>query len=379
MKAFLFLVALTLCVSPITSNSFAQGTWKIKTILKFSSPMASGTITPYDSVTHYVEVANGADITFTITPGPGCRIASMMAGNNTVYNSESYTFYNVTHDDSIRVRFEVNPRCYTTPDTCYVCRDSSVIPWTLLGFDLGVCDTFRFGEPVCVNYTGTNAIAVGDSFKVPFYVYNDYPIGGFSLGFRNTGKHVHWGKGWEVDANSSIPVAARPFKTPTDLSADRDTVLIGWTDPTAHNPIPATLGNRAVIVGSLYVVVEATSPDTFRIDSTFVLPAGPFILIAILSPSANKRLTPRYVPAEVHIVPECFGNPGFLCGDANSDSSVDIADAVYLIQYIFADGPAPNPLEAGDANCDSEIDIADAVYLIQYIFANGPTPCEECK
>jgi hypothetical protein len=66
------------------------------------------------------------------------------------------------------------------------------------------------------------------------------------------------------------------------------------------------------------------------------------------------------------------------CGDANGDAAIDISDAVFLIQYIFAGGTAPgdclNPLGLGDANGDAAVDISDAVYLIQYIFAGGLTP-----
>jgi len=65
---------------------------------------------------------------------------------------------------------------------------------------------------------------------------------------------------------------------------------------------------------------------------------------------------------------------GCTCGDANHDGSINISDAVYLIQYIFAGGPAPNPLCQGDANGDGSVNISDAVYLIQYIFAGGPAP-----
>jgi hypothetical protein len=68
----------------------------------------------------------------------------------------------------------------------------------------------------------------------------------------------------------------------------------------------------------------------------------------------------------------------YICGDANSDVSIDISDAVCLIQYIFGAGPAPYPQAAGDANCDQGVDISDAVYLIQYIFTGGPTPCASC-
>jgi hypothetical protein len=63
-------------------------------------------------------------------------------------------------------------------------------------------------------------------------------------------------------------------------------------------------------------------------------------------------------------------------GDANADKEVTIADAVYIVNYLFKSGPAPNPLDAGDANCDEEVGISDVVYLINYLFRSGPAPCE---
>jgi hypothetical protein len=66
----------------------------------------------------------------------------------------------------------------------------------------------------------------------------------------------------------------------------------------------------------------------------------------------------------------------YLCGDADGDLAINISDAVYLINYIFKGGPAPNPLEAGDVNLDGAVNVADAVYLINYIFKGGPPPCE---
>lgn len=64
------------------------------------------------------------------------------------------------------------------------------------------------------------------------------------------------------------------------------------------------------------------------------------------------------------------------CGDANEDDTVDISDAVYIINYAFGGGPAPYPLEAGDVNCDDSVDISDAVYVINYAFAGGNEPCD---
>ena len=69
-----------------------------------------------------------------------------------------------------------------------------------------------------------------------------------------------------------------------------------------------------------------------------------------------------------------YTGKGFLRGDANGDGVINIADVVYLINYLFIGGPAPVPLAAGDANCDGVVSSADVVYLINYLFIGGPAP-----
>jgi hypothetical protein len=64
----------------------------------------------------------------------------------------------------------------------------------------------------------------------------------------------------------------------------------------------------------------------------------------------------------------------YILGDANGDGMIDVADVVYLINYLFTGGLAPEPLEAGDANCDGTVDVADAVYLLNYLFGSGAPP-----
>jgi len=67
----------------------------------------------------------------------------------------------------------------------------------------------------------------------------------------------------------------------------------------------------------------------------------------------------------------------FLRGDASGDGVIDPADVVYLINYLFRNGTAPDPLATGDANCDGLVDPADVVFLINYLFRNGDPPgCE---
>ncbi len=62
-------------------------------------------------------------------------------------------------------------------------------------------------------------------------------------------------------------------------------------------------------------------------------------------------------------------------GDANDTGEVDIDDVVWIIAYIFSNGPASNPEAAMDANCENGVDIDDVVHLVAYIFSGGPPPC----
>jgi hypothetical protein len=66
----------------------------------------------------------------------------------------------------------------------------------------------------------------------------------------------------------------------------------------------------------------------------------------------------------------------YLCGDVNNDGvGPDIADLVYLIDYMFQGGPPPPVMAAADCNASGgDIDISDLLYLIDYMFQGGAPP-----
>ena len=66
----------------------------------------------------------------------------------------------------------------------------------------------------------------------------------------------------------------------------------------------------------------------------------------------------------------------YICGDANSDSRVNVSDAVYLINYVFSGGNPPDPIESGEVNCDTRVNVSDAVYIINYVFSGGSPACD---
>jgi len=78
-----------------------------------------------------------------------------------------------------------------------------------------------------------------------------------------------------------------------------------------------------------------------------------------------------------HIIP-FYVAPDYFCGDTDGDTTINISDAVYIINYIFKGGPPPDPLCIADAGGDGSVNIADAIHIINYIFKGGPPPVEPC-
>ncbi len=65
-------------------------------------------------------------------------------------------------------------------------------------------------------------------------------------------------------------------------------------------------------------------------------------------------------------------NYTYVYGDANGDGLANVADIIYLVNYLFVGGPLPDPLSAGDPNGDCEINTSDIIYMVNYLYLGGP-------
>lgn len=63
---------------------------------------------------------------------------------------------------------------------------------------------------------------------------------------------------------------------------------------------------------------------------------------------------------------------GYVPGDATGDSSITLADAIYLVNFIFKSGNPPVPPMAGDVTGNCQISLADVIRLVNYIFKGIP-------
>jgi len=97
----------------------------------------------------------------------------------------------------------------------------------------------------------------------------------------------------------------------------------------------------------------------------------------VLGTDYNIFITPKVVSWEFDTYYDATQWPKYMRDRWNSGvyrEGYGISDVIYLINYLFCEGPAPNPIERGDVNCDGAVDIADVMYLINYLFMGGPPP-----
>lgn len=64
----------------------------------------------------------------------------------------------------------------------------------------------------------------------------------------------------------------------------------------------------------------------------------------------------------------------FVRGGINDDDRVNIADAVFLLNYLFGGKAAPVATVAADVNDDRRVNVADVIYLLLYLFDRGSEP-----
>lgn len=64
----------------------------------------------------------------------------------------------------------------------------------------------------------------------------------------------------------------------------------------------------------------------------------------------------------------------FRRGDTDASGIIDITDAIFLLQHLFAGGQTPGCLESADAQNDGRIDITDAIVILTYLFLSGDPP-----
>ena len=194
------------------------------------------------------------------------------------------------------------------------------------------------------------------------------------------GPFGHWLAAQKIDfaaaKNDSFPTT---FYDPVG-GVLRSSFLIARGDSLVLGYLPNNKKYRAQLGIAVYPKQEAITYTTFGTDFNSLdgfsglLPTGLFqedllYLIRARGLDANNDVADSYWILKndcIHPV---------MHGDADHNGFITVSDAVFLINYIFAFGPAPFTTANGDADCNGTITVSDAVFLINFIFASGPAPC----
>jgi len=141
-----------------------------------------------------------------------------------------------------------------------------------------------------------------------------------------------------------------------------------------YPPIPAgkdqlicTLGGTVsedAVPGTTIILEPTNGPD-----GEGVLP--PFLLRNELSHRGEARylsVVPRTEAGALAIVTDIGF---FVRGDANSDSRVDVSDALHVFSYLFLGGPDPACPDAADADDSGKLDLTDGVVVLGQLFLGG--------
>ena len=63
-------------------------------------------------------------------------------------------------------------------------------------------------------------------------------------------------------------------------------------------------------------------------------------------------------------------------GNVDRNNSVDVADVMYLVAYLFQGGPPPQCPDEANMDGVGGINVADVLFLVEYLFKGGPLlPC----
>ncbi len=100
-------------------------------------------------------------------------------------------------------------------------------------------------------------------------------------------------------------------------------------------------------------------------DHTYSAPGSYSVTLTVEGPGGVDQIT---IVDAITVEPAL---PGFIRGDANQDQSVDIADAIAILGYLFSGGGDGGCLAATDANADSTTNVADAITVLTHLFAQG--------
>ncbi len=229
-----------------------------------------------------------------------------------------------------------------------------------------------------------DTLYVGGEYQLRYWIENDFILGGMCIVYEvwsDDGVTFKWmpqpdGLGAATKCVTIVPGSRMGDGSVFDMTG----LLITEADVDMQ-------GSDVIMFGGVAMMVGLPIGPLEHMVSWHISPTGPWVPGMVGMLCIDTIFVPPSIAQNIFssgggdvIRPEFDGTlcwpVKLICGNPNGDNDVNVGDAVFMINYIFRGGPAPDPWQLGDANCDGAIDVGDVVFLIAAAFRYGPQP--EC-
>jgi hypothetical protein len=243
---------------------------------------------------------------------------------------------------------------------------STFFNWRLLGADTVQVTSAILGHRLFVNGPGVLATIILESM-----VYGESDIHFAYSSLRDTTNQMPGIPHTRVDGSVTVSEVTAPsvtvvFPNGGETFAPGDDTTISWTQTDDIGVVSDTV-YYSTDGGNSWILVWGGAATT---SHSWAIPHTPSDMcrVKVLAVDGDDNLAADVSNANFAI------ESAFACGDCNGDGRVTIADATYIVSYIYRGGPAP--VGQGDVNLDARVTIADATYLVAFIYRSGRPPCE---
>jgi|GEM_PF-3301988 len=207
--------------------------------------------------------------------------------------------------------------------------------------------------------------------------------------------------GVEIEFSTAAGIGYKPV-------FEKGRIIVQLPAPVKHNP-------DIIVPGMQQVLCDSAKCDTLRFEvqaadvdiadiltiikhgvgnfSTVPHPppdTGFFTWVPVPADTQNSPYTDTFIVNDgtgladtgtvmIKVKPRPVVPPSAKNGDVNGDGKVNTDDVIFLVNFLFKDGPPPVPPAAGDINADCFTTVADIIYLLNYLYRGGPAPKMWCN
>jgi len=159
-------------------------------------------------------------------------------------------------------------------------------------------------------------------------------------------------------------LSTQPESEEVEVYADSDCVYAAWNDSRYGSP------NYAI-----YLRYSLDRGETWSPEYKVVSEVDPAWEPQIYSDGTNFYMTWREQhPPSWEWQIYCIHGRWYKPGDVDDSGVLDISDLVYMVSWMFDDGPEPALRVTAEIDGEGVVDISDLVYYVDYMFEDGFPP-----